>query len=93
MSSNASLSVPERSEFFRERGKSGRGRWIPVSESPFSRGHTYRLINEGLIESVAVGLPGSKRVRRLIDGDALDRFLEKLMSEQLAAKQQKQPTA
>ena len=75
-------------ELFRERGKTGRPRWISVEESPFSRAYTYRLINEGLVASVAVTLPGSRRSRRLIDGDSLDRFLETLMSEQQAAKQQ-----
>jgi hypothetical protein len=77
-----------RAEFFRETGRSGRGRWLSVEQSPFSRAYTYRLINEGLVASVAVTLPGSRRSRRLIDGDSLDRFLETLMSEQQAAKQQ-----
>jgi hypothetical protein len=81
-----------RREFFRERGKTGRGRWIPVSESPFSRAFTYKLLNDGLVDSVAVKLPRSRRIRRLIDGDSLDRFLERLMAEQKAAKQPEKAT-
>jgi hypothetical protein len=70
----------------RERSKTGRPRWISVEECPFSRAYVYDLINRGLIGSVAVKLPGSQRVRRLIDADSLDRFLESLMAEQIAAK-------
>jgi hypothetical protein len=73
-------------ELLRERGKTGRPRWIPVTESPFSREFTYRLIRQGLIGSVSVTLPGSKQGRRLLDSDSLDRFLESLMAEQQATK-------
>jgi len=69
----------------RERARSGRPRWISVEECPFSRAYVYDLINRGLIGSVAVCLPGSRRKRRLIDADSLDRFLERLMSEQQSA--------
>jgi hypothetical protein len=70
----------------RERAKTGRPRWISVEECPFSRAYVYDLINRGLIGSVAVSLPGSRRKRRLIDADSLDRFLENLMTEQKSAK-------
>jgi len=76
-----------RMDFLRERGKSGRRRWLDVGDSPFSRATTYRLFKEGLVASVVVTMPGSRRSRRLIDGDSLDRFLEGLMSEQQTAKQ------
>lgn len=81
----ASLSIPNAAhrEFIRERGKSGRGRWISVDESPFSRAFTYRLIKEGLVASVSISLPGSRRNRRLLDGDSLDALLERLMAEQM----------
>jgi hypothetical protein len=70
----------------RERAKTGRPRWILVEECPFSRAYVYDLINRGLIGSVAVSFPGSRRKRRLIDADSLDRFLEGLMNEQKSAK-------
>jgi hypothetical protein len=52
---------------------------------PFSRAVTYKLIDAGLISSVVVSWPGSKRGRRLIDGDSLDAYLEKLTAKQAAA--------
>jgi hypothetical protein len=79
-------SLNARREFFRERGRSGRKRWLSVPESPFSRAYTYDLIKAGVIASVSVSLPGSRRNRRLIDGDSLDAFLERLMAEQTAEK-------
>jgi hypothetical protein len=82
-----SVSVNNAIDFvLRERSKAGRPRWLSVEECPFSRVYTYDLINRGFIASVAVKLPGSNRVRRLIDADSLDRFLEGLMADQMAAK-------
>ena len=52
---------------------------------PFSRAITYKLIDAGLISSVVVTWPGSKRGRRLIDGDSLDWYLEKLTAKQAFA--------
>ena len=49
---------------------------------PFSRGYTYQLIDEGVLFSVELKLPGSKRGVRLIDCDSLDRYLIKLGREQ-----------
>jgi hypothetical protein len=49
---------------------------------PFSRGYTYQLIDEGVLFSVELKLPGSKRSVRLIDADSLDRYLLKLGREQ-----------
>ena len=51
---------------------------------PFSRAVTYKLIDSGLISSVVVSWPGSKRGRRLIDADSLDGYLEKLTAKQAA---------
>lgn len=73
-------------EFFKEPGKRGRGRWLSIDQCPFSRAYTYRLLNSGLVASVVVTLPGSRRSRRLVDGDSLDRYLELLMSQQRAVK-------
>jgi hypothetical protein len=53
-------------------------RWLHVDEMPFSRAITYKLIDAGLISSVVVTWPGSRRGRRLIDGDSLDSYLETL---------------
>jgi hypothetical protein len=52
---------------------------------PFSRAITYKLIGAGLISSVLVSWPGSKRGRRLIDGDSLDFYLEGLTEKQASA--------
>jgi hypothetical protein len=52
---------------------------------PFSRAVTYKLIDAGLISSVVVSWPGSKRGRRLIDGDSLDAYLEMLTAKQAMA--------
>jgi hypothetical protein len=49
---------------------------------PFSRAVTYKLIDAGLISSVVVTWPGSRRGRRLIDGDSLDSYLEALAAKQ-----------
>jgi hypothetical protein len=52
---------------------------------PFSRAITYKLIDAGLISNVVVTWPGSRRGRRLIDGDSLDSFLETLTAKQALA--------
>jgi hypothetical protein len=52
---------------------------------PFSRAITYKLIDAGLISSVIVTWPGSRRGRRLIDGDSLDSYLETLAAKQALA--------
>ena len=57
-------------------------RWHRMNEMPFSRGYTYKLLAIGAIDSVLVQAPGSKKSVRLIDGDSLDRYLEKLAAEQ-----------
>ena len=60
----------------------GRTRWIRVSDCPFSRGFTYKLITDGVLFSVSLKIPGSKRSVRLIDVESLDRYLLKLGREQ-----------
>ena len=55
---------------------------MQVDEMPFSRAITYKLIDAGLISSVVVTWPGSRRGRRLIDGDSLDSYLETLTAKQ-----------
>jgi hypothetical protein len=62
--------------------KHPRQRWIRVNQLPFSRGYTYKLLAIGALESVLVQSLGSKKGVRLIDGDSLDRYLEKLAAEQ-----------
>jgi hypothetical protein len=51
---------------------------------PFSRAITYKLIDAGLISSVVVTWPGSRR-GPLIDGDSLDSYLESLTAKQALA--------
>jgi hypothetical protein len=63
----------------------GRKRWLRVDELPFSRVTAYRLIADGVLQSVALGRPGSRKAMRLIDGCSLDAYLEGLMAQQKAA--------
>ena len=74
-----------RSQLLSEKSRSGRRRWLQVDEMPFSRAITYKLIDAGLISSVIVTWPGSRRGRRLIDGDRLDSYLETLTAKQALA--------
>jgi hypothetical protein len=74
-----------RSQLVSEISRSGRRRWLRVDEMPFSRAITYKLIDAGLISSVVVTWPGSRRGRRLIDGDSLDSYLERLTTKQALA--------
>jgi hypothetical protein len=60
----------------------GKTRWLRVNDMPFSRGLTYHLITDGILFSVALKLPGSKRTVRLIDANSLDRYLLRLGREQ-----------
>jgi hypothetical protein len=69
-----------------ETNKRGRRRWLRVDEGPFSRVFCYKLIDLGLVDSVLLRLPGSKKGIRLIDGDSLDQYLEKLAAEQKTRK-------
>jgi hypothetical protein len=69
-----------RSQLLSEKSRSGRRRWLQVDEMPFSRAITYKLIEARLISSVVVTWPGSRRGRRLIDGDSLDFVSGKLNS-------------
>jgi hypothetical protein len=66
--------------------RGSKSRWMRVADLPFSRGHVYRLILEGLLFSVELRLPGSKRPVRLIDGESLDQYLLKLGRDQAARK-------
>ena len=74
-----------RSQLLSEISRSGRRRWLQVDEMPFSRAITYKLIGAGLISSVVVTWPGSRRGRRLIDGDSLDSYLGSLTTKQALA--------
>jgi hypothetical protein len=67
------------------RFRRGKTRWLRVNELPFSRGYTYKLITDGVLFSVELKLPGSRRSVRLIDADSLDRYLLKLGREQQEA--------
>jgi hypothetical protein len=60
---------------------------------PFSRAVTYKLIDAGLISSVVVSWPGSRRGRRLIDGESLDSYLEILTAKQALAKVDREKVA
>jgi hypothetical protein len=66
----------------RNKRTSGKTRWLRVGELPFSRATTYRMIEEDLLDSISLRLPGSGRTIRLIDGDSLDRYLLSLQKKQ-----------
>jgi len=74
------------SQLLTETDKRGRPRWLRVNELPFSRVYVYELINRGVLSSVLLQLPHSKRGVRLIDGDSLDDLLERMGREQAAKK-------
>jgi len=59
-----------------------RKRWARMKELPCSRTFAYKLIRSGDITSVKFIPPGSKKGILLIDQDSLNRYLEKLASEQ-----------
>ena len=82
---NVTWSLKTKNRSFSEISRSGRRRWLQVDEMPFSRAITYKLIGAGLISSVVVTWPGSRRGRRLIDGDSLDSYLETLATKQILA--------
>jgi hypothetical protein len=65
-----------------ERTATGKTRWIPISESPLSRAATYKALELGWWTSVVMRFPGSKRERRFIDSESIDRYFQKLMLEQ-----------
>lgn len=58
------------------------GKWLRMSELPFSRTLANDLIREGVLFSVEVGAPGSKRGVRLISADSLDDYLKNLGKKQ-----------
>jgi hypothetical protein len=62
--------------------------WLRISDMPWSRGTTYRLISDGYLLSVVIQFPGSNRKIRLINGDSLDEYLHGLARKQRASKQE-----
>ena len=69
-------------DLLNERTATGKRRWLPIKESPLSRAATYEAIKLGWWTSVVVRFPGSRRERRFLDSESIDRHFEKLMSEQ-----------
>jgi len=55
------------------------GEWLQLDELPIGKTLAYRLIDEGLLFSVVVGSPGSKRGRRLISRQSLNDYLNSLV--------------
>jgi hypothetical protein len=54
------------------------GEWLKLDELPIGKTLAYRLIEEGLLFSVVVGSPGTKRGRRLISRQSLNDYLKSL---------------
>jgi len=69
-------------DLLNERTATGKQRWLAIKESPFSRAATYEAIRLGWFESVVLKFPGSKRERRFIDSESIDRHFRKLLEEQ-----------
>jgi hypothetical protein len=57
-------------------------RWIRECELPFSASFARRLVQQGVLVSALLRIPGSTRSVRVFDGEALDRYLERLAQEQ-----------
>jgi hypothetical protein len=53
----------------------GKSRWLRVGDLPFSHSYTYHLIDQGILFTVELQLPGSRRSVRLIDSESLDKYL------------------
>lgn len=51
--------------------------WLQMDELPFGKTLAYDLIERGELESVVVGKVGTKRGRRLISIESLNRYLKK----------------
>lgn len=66
-----------------ETNRTGRKRWLRVSELPFSRQLYYKYFrgNPEII-TANVKLPGASKGVLLIDSDSVDRFLEKVAARQ-----------
>ena len=56
--------------------------WLQVGQMPFGRTLTYDLIYRGELDSAIVGKVGTRRGRRLISAESLNRYLQKLAAEQ-----------
>jgi hypothetical protein len=77
---------PEPSELVQR----NRTRWLRVGDLPWSRGTTYRLIDEDAFVSVVLQLPGSNRRVRLIDSESLDNYFLALAKKQRTARKQQE---
>lgn len=54
------------------------GRWLRLSQLPFGRTLAVKLIDAGLLDSVLVQSPGSRRGVRLISVESLEAYLKSL---------------
>jgi hypothetical protein len=71
-----------KSQLLSETTADKRRRWLRMTELPFSRVYAYKLIDAGILTTVLLTNPGSKKGIRLIDGDSLDAYLGELAKEQ-----------
>jgi hypothetical protein len=74
-----------RSQLLSELSRSGRRRWLQVDETPFSRAINLQAYKRWVNLKRSRHLAGSRRDRRLIDGDSLDSYLESLTAKQVLA--------
>jgi len=57
-------------------------RWGRIKDCPFSKTHTLRLIDLGILFAAKLQIPGSRRFCTLVDLASLDRYLQQLGKEQ-----------
>jgi len=60
-------------------------KWLRITELPFGRTLATRLIEEGLLISVLVAAPGSKRGIRLVSAESLEAYLNGLANKKQEA--------
>jgi hypothetical protein len=60
--------------------------YFRLNELPFGETLARRLIAEGILFSVLVGVPGSKRGTRLVSAKSLDTYIRSLASGQIQVK-------
>jgi hypothetical protein len=79
--------TPMKHRLLSETTANKRHRWLRMTELPFSRVYAYKLIDSGILNSVLLNNPGSKKGIRLVDGDSLDSYLMGLGKEQAGKRQ------
>lgn len=67
--------------------------WLRMSQLPVGATLARVLIAKGLIDSIVVASPGSKRGVRLVSQESLDRYFKLLHAQQEAERKAREPVA